>query len=88
MAQVGHLLGFEHCVFFRCCMNGSGHLAEDFAQVVPKRGREGGKESESEREREREGEATDREAMIIKIIEGGRVRASRIWRVRMNAQGR
>ena len=23
-----------HCVHFACCMNGSGHLAEDFAQPM------------------------------------------------------
>eukprot|EP01051_Picozoa_sp_SAG22_P003473 SAG22_NODE_170_length_16713_cov_33.746298_5_plen_393_part_00 len=31
--EVGHLLGLDHCVHYACCMNGSGHLAEDFAQV-------------------------------------------------------
>jgi archaemetzincin len=29
-----HLLGFEHCVYMDCCMNGSGHLAEDFRQSM------------------------------------------------------
>lgn len=27
-----HLLGMAHCVFLNCCMNGSGHLKEDFSQ--------------------------------------------------------
>ncbi len=30
--ETGHLLGLPHCVYYSCCMNGSGHLAEDFAQ--------------------------------------------------------
>ncbi len=30
--EVGHLLGVDHCIHFACCMNGSGHLEEDFAQ--------------------------------------------------------
>lgn len=30
--EIGHLLGVDHCVHFRCVMNGSGHLAEDFRQ--------------------------------------------------------
>lgn len=29
-----HLLGFDHCVFMDCCMNGSGHLKEDFRQSM------------------------------------------------------
>jgi predicted Zn-dependent protease len=29
-----HLLGIDHCVFFDCCMNGSGHLDEDFRQSM------------------------------------------------------
>ena len=32
--EIGHLLGFDHCVFFECCMNGSGHLEEDFRQPL------------------------------------------------------
>ena len=32
--KIGHLLGMAHCVHFACCMNGSGHLAEDFAQPI------------------------------------------------------
>ena len=32
--EVAHLLGVDHCVFYRCCMNGSGHLEEDFAQPM------------------------------------------------------
>ena len=32
--QIGHLLGMAHCVHFACCINGSGHLAEDFAQPM------------------------------------------------------
>ena len=30
--EVGHLLGLDHCIHYSCCMNGSGHLDEDFAQ--------------------------------------------------------
>ena len=29
-----HLLGIDHCVFMDCCMNGSGHLEEDFKQSM------------------------------------------------------
>ncbi|RNA25104.1 archaemetzincin-2-like isoform X1 [Brachionus plicatilis] len=29
-----HLLGFAHCVYKDCCMNGSGHLKEDFRQSM------------------------------------------------------
>ena len=29
-----HLLGIDHCVFMDCCMNGSGHLKEDFRQAM------------------------------------------------------
>lgn len=29
-----HLLGFGHCVYKDCCMNGSGHLKEDFRQSM------------------------------------------------------
>jgi archaemetzincin len=29
-----HLLCFAHCVYMDCCMNGSGHLAEDFRQSM------------------------------------------------------
>jgi archaemetzincin len=29
-----HLLGIDHCVYFDCCMNGSGHLEEDFRQSM------------------------------------------------------
>jgi archaemetzincin len=32
--EVCHLLGLDHCIFFACCMNGSGHLTEDFAQPI------------------------------------------------------
>ncbi|CAC5404935.1 amzA [Mytilus coruscus] len=32
--EIGHLLGIGHCIFFECCMNGSGHLAEDFRQPM------------------------------------------------------
>jgi predicted Zn-dependent protease len=32
--EIGHLLGIEHCVYFNCCMNGSGHLQEDFRQIM------------------------------------------------------
>lgn len=29
-----HLLGFDHCIYMDCCMNGSGHLQEDFRQSM------------------------------------------------------
>ena len=29
-----HLLGMDHCIWFSCLMNGSGHLDEDFAQPM------------------------------------------------------
>lgn len=29
-----HLLGMEHCIYLNCCMNGSGHLEEDFEQSM------------------------------------------------------
>lgn len=29
-----HLFGFNHCVAFRCLMNGSGHIAEDIRQPL------------------------------------------------------
>ena len=32
--EVSHLLGIDHCIFYSCCMNGSGHLAEDFRQPM------------------------------------------------------
>jgi archaemetzincin len=32
--EIGHLLGIGHCIFFECCMNGSGHLSEDFRQPM------------------------------------------------------
>ena len=32
--EIGHLLGLDHCIWFQCCMNGSGHLAEDFSQPM------------------------------------------------------
>lgn len=31
--EIGHLLGLDHCVFYSCCMNGSGHLEEDFSVI-------------------------------------------------------
>ena len=40
-----HLLGFSHCIYYSCCMNGSGHLKEDFSPThvsVPCRPRETG----------------------------------------------
>lgn len=33
--ETAHLLGLDHCVWFSCCMNGAGHLAEDFRQPMP-----------------------------------------------------
>ena len=32
--EIGHLLGVDHCIFYECCMNGSGHLQEDFRQPM------------------------------------------------------
>ena len=32
--EVAHLLGLDHCVWYSCCMNGSGHLEEDFTQSM------------------------------------------------------
>ncbi len=29
-----HLMGLAHCIHYQCCMNGSGHLKEDFAQPI------------------------------------------------------
>ena len=32
--ELAHLLGVDHCIWYSCCMNGSGHLSEDFQQAV------------------------------------------------------
>ena len=32
--EVCHLLGLDHCIWFSCLMNGSGHLGEDFSQPM------------------------------------------------------
>ena len=32
--EIGHLLGLDHCIWYQCCMNGSGHLTEDFSQPM------------------------------------------------------
>jgi archaemetzincin len=32
--ETGHLFGLEHCVFYRCLMNGSNHLAESDARPL------------------------------------------------------
>lgn len=32
--ELCHLLGIDHCIYFECCMNGSGHLSEDFRQPM------------------------------------------------------
>ena len=32
--EISHLLGLDHCIWYSCCMNGSGHLAEDFLQSM------------------------------------------------------
>lgn len=32
--EICHLLGIDHCIFYDCCMNGSGHLQEDFRQSM------------------------------------------------------
>lgn len=32
--EMMHLFGIDHCLFYRCIMNGSGHLVEDFRQPL------------------------------------------------------
>ena len=32
--EIGHLLGIDHCIYYACLMNGSGHLQEDFSQPL------------------------------------------------------
>ena len=32
--EIGHLLGIDHCIYYACLMNGSGHLEEDFSQPL------------------------------------------------------
>ncbi|RUS81609.1 hypothetical protein EGW08_010622 [Elysia chlorotica] len=32
--ELCHLLGLPHCIYYSCCMNGSGHLQEDFDQPM------------------------------------------------------
>lgn len=32
--EVCHLLGLDHCIWYSCLMNGSGHLSEDFSQPM------------------------------------------------------
>ena len=32
--EIGHLFGLGHCIYYDCCMNGSGHLAEDYRQAM------------------------------------------------------
>jgi len=32
--EISHLLGVDHCIYYACCMNGSGHLEEDFTQPM------------------------------------------------------
>ena len=32
--EIAHLLGVDHCIWYSCCMNGSGHLLEDFRQSM------------------------------------------------------
>ncbi len=32
--ELSHLLCVDHCIWHSCCMNGSGHLAEDFCQSM------------------------------------------------------
>jgi archaemetzincin len=32
--EIGHLLGIDHCIYYKCLMNGSGHLEEDFSQPL------------------------------------------------------
>ena len=32
--EIAHLLGVDHCIWYSCCMNGSGHLGEDYQQAM------------------------------------------------------
>ncbi len=32
--EIGHMFGMDHCSYYACIMNGSGHLEEDFAQPI------------------------------------------------------
>jgi archaemetzincin len=32
--ELGHMFNIAHCVYYSCCMNGSGHLEEDFKQSI------------------------------------------------------
>ena len=32
--EIAHLMGVDHCIWFSCCMNGSGHITEDFRQPM------------------------------------------------------
>jgi archaemetzincin len=32
--EIGHLLGIDHCIYYGCLMNGSGHIEEDFSQPL------------------------------------------------------
>lgn len=32
--EIGHMFGMDHCSYYACIMNGSGHLLEDFAQPI------------------------------------------------------
>lgn len=32
--EISHLFGLDHCIWFSCIMNGSGHLEEDFKQPM------------------------------------------------------
>jgi len=32
--ETGHVLGLQHCIFYRCCMNGSNSLAESDSQPL------------------------------------------------------
>ena len=34
MHEIAHLLGVDHCIWYSCCMNGSGHLSEDFGKCL------------------------------------------------------
>ena len=32
--EIAHIFGLDHCIWYSCCMNGSGHLEEDFQQSM------------------------------------------------------
>ena len=37
--EICHLFCIDHCIFHACCMNGSGHLQEDFSKFLKRQSR-------------------------------------------------